>query len=172
ALAAVRPRTSRRCSHPTSSPCSGRATSRTSSAPPTAAPTAAAGHVRRPTAGRPATAPPRRPPRGGRPSAPGSRVGDTVRRDPVDQPRIAAAVREILLAIGEDPDRDGLQDTPDRVGRMYAEIFAGIGVDPCEVLTTVFEAEHDEMVLVRDIALASTCEHHLVPWIGQAHIGY
>jgi GTP cyclohydrolase I len=99
-------------------------------------------------------------------------VADTVRGAAVDQPRIAAAVREILIAIGEDPERDGLQETPARVARMYAEIFAGIGVDPCDVLTTVFEAEHDEMVLVRDIAVASTCEHHLVPWIGKAHVGY
>jgi len=99
-------------------------------------------------------------------------VADTVPTGKVDQPRIAAAVREILSAIGEDPTRDGLLDTPDRVARMYAEIFAGIGVDPCEVLTTVFQAEHDELVLVRDIDLASTCEHHLVPWIGQAHVGY
>jgi GTP cyclohydrolase I len=99
-------------------------------------------------------------------------VADTVPTGEVDQPRIAAAVREILSAIGEDPMRDGLLDTPDRVARMYAEIFAGIGVNPCEVLTTVFQAEHDELVLVRDIDLASTCEHHLVPWIGQAHVGY
>jgi GTP cyclohydrolase IA len=99
-------------------------------------------------------------------------VADTAPGAGIDQPRIAAAVREILLAIGEDPELDGLRNTPDRVSRMYAEIFAGIGVDPCEVLTTVFEAEHDEMVMVRDIAVASTCEHHLVPWIGQAHIGY
>jgi GTP cyclohydrolase IA len=99
-------------------------------------------------------------------------VADTAPGAGIDQPRIAAAVREILLAIGEDPERDGLRNTPDRVSRMYAEIFAGIGVDPCEVLTTVFEAEHDEMVMVRDIAVASTCEHHLVPWIWQAHIGY
>lgn len=99
-------------------------------------------------------------------------MADTVPTGNVDQPRIAAAVREILSAIGEDPMRDGLLDTPDRVARMYAEIFAGIGVNPCEVLTTVFQAEHDELVLVRDIDLASTCEHHLVPWIGQAHVGY
>ena len=97
---------------------------------------------------------------------------DTVRGGGVDQPRIAAAVREILAAIGEDPDRDGLRETPDRVARMYAEIFAGIGVDPSQVLTKVFEADHDEMVLVRDISLASTCEHHLVPWFGHAHVGY
>ncbi|MEY2431411.1 MAG: cyclohydrolase [Acidimicrobiaceae bacterium] len=90
----------------------------------------------------------------------------------VDQDRIARAVREILLAVGEDPDRDGLRDTPARVARMYDEVFAGIGVDPCTVLTTSFEAEHDEMVLVKDISVASTCEHHLVPWIGLAHVGY
>ena len=90
----------------------------------------------------------------------------------VDQERIAAAVREILDAVGEDPDRDGLQDTPARVARMYAEIFAGIGKDPASVLTTVFDAGHDEMVLVKDIDLASTCEHHLVPWVGVAHVGY
>ena len=90
----------------------------------------------------------------------------------VDQQRIAAAVREILLAVGEDPDRDGLKATPSRVARMYAEIFAGLDLEPADVLTTVFEAEHDEMVLVKDIAVASTCEHHLVPWIGVAHVGY
>jgi GTP cyclohydrolase I len=90
----------------------------------------------------------------------------------VDQERVAAAVREILYAVGEDPDRDGLRDTPARVGRMYAEIFAGMSADPCSVLTTVFDADHDEMVLVKDISLASTCEHHLVPWVGRAHVGY
>lgn len=90
----------------------------------------------------------------------------------VDQQRIAAAVREILLAVGEDPDRDGLTATPDRVARMYAEIFSGIDAHPDSVLTTVFEADHDEMVLVKDIEVASTCEHHLVPWIGVAHVGY
>jgi GTP cyclohydrolase I len=99
-------------------------------------------------------------------------VAEPAASGPIDQPRIAAAVREILLAIGEDPDRDGLQQTPARVARMYAEVFAGLGSDPCSVLTTSFEAEHDEMVLVRDIAVASTCEHHLVPWIGTAHVGY
>lgn len=90
----------------------------------------------------------------------------------VDHDRIAAAVREILLAIGEDPERDGLRETPARVARMYAEIFAGLGVDPGAVLTKVFEADHDELVLIRDIEVASTCEHHLVPWIGRAHVGY
>ena len=90
----------------------------------------------------------------------------------VDQQRIAAAVREILLAVGEDPDRDGLKTTPDRVARMYAEIFSGLGAHPESALTTIFEADHDEMVLVKDIEVASTCEHHLVPWLGVAHVGY
>jgi GTP cyclohydrolase I len=90
----------------------------------------------------------------------------------VDQERVAAAVREMLLAIGEDPDRDGLRDTPARVARMYAEVFAGLDAHPSSVLTTVFDADHDEMVLVKDISVASTCEHHLVPWLGVAHVGY
>ena len=90
----------------------------------------------------------------------------------VDRDRVERAVREILLAIGEDPDRDGLQDTPARVARMYDEVFAGLSSDPSEVLTKVFDADHDEMVLVRDISLSSICEHHLVPWIGVAHVGY
>jgi GTP cyclohydrolase IA len=90
----------------------------------------------------------------------------------VDQARIEGAVREILLAIGEDPDRDGLRDTPARVARAYAEQFAGMQGEPEDVLTTVFDADHDEMVLVRDIELYSTCEHHLVPFFGFAHVGY
>jgi GTP cyclohydrolase I len=90
----------------------------------------------------------------------------------IDQPRIVAAVKEILLAVGEDPDRDGLRDTPQRVARLYAEIFAGLGSEPADVLTTVFDAEHDEIVLVKGIEVASTCEHHLVPWVGVAHVGY
>jgi len=90
----------------------------------------------------------------------------------VDQDRIARAVREILVAIGEDPDREGLRDTPGRVARSYAEIFSGLSADPGEVLTTVFEEHHEELVLVRDIPLYSTCEHHLVPWHGVAHVGY
>lgn len=90
----------------------------------------------------------------------------------VDQQRVAAAVREILLAVGEDPDRDGLRDTPARVARMYAEIFAGLQTHPSAVLTSIFDADHDEMVLMRDIEVASTCEHHLVPWVGVAHVGY
>src|SRR6185437_10742480 len=82
----------------------------------------------------------------------------------VDQERIERAVREILLAVGEDPDRDGLIDTPARVARMYAEQFAGLRQEPEDVLTTVFDAEHDEIVLVRDIEIYSMCEHHLVPF--------
>lgn len=89
-----------------------------------------------------------------------------------DLPRIERAVREILLAVGEDPDRDGLRDTPARVARAYAEQFAGMGKRPAEVLTTVFDADHDEMVLVKDIEVYSTCEHHLVPFFGHAHVGY
>src|SRR6202789_3128722 len=91
---------------------------------------------------------------------------------PIDHPRIERAVREILLAIGEDPDREGLQDTPARVARAYAEQFAGLRQRPEDVLTRVFDADHDEIVLVRDIELYATCEHHLVPFIGVAHIGY
>ena len=91
---------------------------------------------------------------------------------PVDLPRIEAAVREILIAIGEDPDRDGLLDTPARVARMYAEVFAGLREEPDSHLKVVFEADHDEMVMVRDISLASMCEHHLVPFIGKAHVAY
>jgi GTP cyclohydrolase IA len=89
-----------------------------------------------------------------------------------DLPRIERAVREILVAIGEDPERDGLRDTPARVARAYAEQFAGLRQRPQDVLTTVFDADHDEMVIVRDIELYGTCEHHLVPFIGVAHIGY
>jgi GTP cyclohydrolase I len=91
---------------------------------------------------------------------------------PVDQPRIERAVREILLAIGEDPERDGLAETPARVARAYAEQFAGMRQRPEDVLTTLFDADHDEMVLVRDIEMYSTCEHHLTPFFGFAHVGY
>lgn len=90
----------------------------------------------------------------------------------IDQPRIEHAVREILLAIGEDPEREGLADTPARVARAYAEQFAGMHQRPEDVLTTLFDADHDEMVLVRDIEMYSTCEHHLVPFFGFAHVGY
>lgn len=92
--------------------------------------------------------------------------------DVVDLGRIEKAVREILIALGEDPDRDGLRRTPARVARAYAELFAGLRVDPNRVLTTTFEACHEEMVLVRDIELFSLCEHHLLPFRGVAHIGY
>lgn len=90
----------------------------------------------------------------------------------MDLPRIEAAVREILLAVGEDPDRDGLAETPARVARSYAEIFSGLHADPAEILSTTFDIGHEEMVLVRDIPLYSTCEHHLIPFHGVAHIGY
>jgi GTP cyclohydrolase I len=90
----------------------------------------------------------------------------------VDLGRIEAAVREILIAIGEDPDRDGLRRTPARVARAYAELFAGLRVEPSQVLSTTFEADHEEMVLVRDIEVMSMCEHHLLPFHGVAHIGY
>jgi GTP cyclohydrolase I len=91
---------------------------------------------------------------------------------PVDRERVERAVRELLLAVGEDPDRDGLQRTPARVADMYAEIFAGLAEDPAAHLTVRFDADHDEMVMVRDIPLYSTCEHHLVPFIGKAHVAY
>ncbi|GIG58736.1 GTP cyclohydrolase 1 [Longispora fulva] len=81
-------------------------------------------------------------------------------------------MREILIAIGEDPDRDGLRKTPSRVAHAYAEMFAGLRVDPAQTLTTAFDANHDEMVLVRDIEVASMCEHHLLPFHGVAHVGY
>ena len=89
-----------------------------------------------------------------------------------DAPRVEAAVRELLLAVGEDPDRDGLKETPARVARAYAEMFAGLRQEPREVLTTTFELDHDELVLVRDIEVFSVCEHHLVPFHGVAHVGY
>ncbi|GAA2301486.1 GTP cyclohydrolase I FolE [Nonomuraea roseoviolacea subsp. roseoviolacea] len=90
----------------------------------------------------------------------------------VDLGRIEKAVREILYAIGEDPDRDGLLDTPARVARAYAEQFSGLGQNPEDVLNKVFDVDHDEMVLVKDIEVYSTCEHHLVPFHGFAHVGY
>jgi len=97
---------------------------------------------------------------------------DALGQPQVDKQRIERAVREILLALGEDPERDGLLDTPARVARMYAEQFAGLRQRPEDVLTTVFDSEHDEIVLVRDIEIYSMCEHHLVPFFGKAHIGY
>jgi len=103
------------------------------------------------------------------------RTGDPVAELPegrFDGPRIEAAVREVLSAIGEDPDRPGLRDTPARVARAYAETFAGLDQDPVAVLATTFDEHHDELVLVKDIAMYSTCEHHLVPFHGVAHVGY
>jgi GTP cyclohydrolase I len=91
---------------------------------------------------------------------------------PIDMARAEAAVRELLIAVGEDPDREGLRATPSRVARSYAEIFAGLFVDPDEVLETTFDEHHDELVLVKDIPIYSTCEHHLVPWHGTAAVGY
>jgi GTP cyclohydrolase IA len=91
---------------------------------------------------------------------------------PMDLERIERAVREILTAIGEDPDRDGLLDTPSRVARMYAEVCEGLHEDPADHLTVTFEAGHDEMVMVRDIPIHSLCEHHLVPFSGKAHVAY
>jgi GTP cyclohydrolase I len=90
----------------------------------------------------------------------------------IDRPRVERAVREILLAIGEDPDRDGLARTPARVADMFTEIFSGLEEDPATHLTVRFDADHDEMVMVREIPLYSTCEHHLVPFIGKAHVAY
>jgi GTP cyclohydrolase IA len=95
-----------------------------------------------------------------------------LREGKFDLPRIERAIREVLLAVGEDPDRDGLRETPARVARALTEQFAGLWLEPADVLTTVFDADHEEMVLVRDIELYSTCEHHLVPFFGRAHVGY
>jgi GTP cyclohydrolase I len=90
----------------------------------------------------------------------------------IDRERIQAAVREILLAIGEDADREGLRDTPERVARMYAEMFSGLKQDPKEPLRKTFTQKYDEMVLVKDIGFESMCEHHLLPFLGKAHIAY
>jgi GTP cyclohydrolase IA len=91
---------------------------------------------------------------------------------PVDMLRLQAAVREILIAVGEDPDREGLLETPARVARMYAELFSGLHDDPRTHLKKVFTEKYDEVVVVRDISFNSMCEHHLLPFIGKAHIGY
>jgi GTP cyclohydrolase I len=90
----------------------------------------------------------------------------------VDQGRIEAAVREILIAVGEDPDREGLRDTPTRAARMYAELFAGLHADPRQFLKKTFTEKYDEMVLVKDIGFESLCEHHLLPFVGKAHVAY
>lgn len=92
--------------------------------------------------------------------------------DPFDAKRAEYAVRELLIAVGEDPDREGLRDTPARVARAYRELLAGLGQEPEDVLSTTFELGHDELVLVKDIEIISLCEHHLLPFRGTAHIGY
>jgi GTP cyclohydrolase I len=89
-----------------------------------------------------------------------------------DRPRAEAAVRELLVALGEDPDRDGLRDTPARVVRAYREIFAGLYTDPGSVLDAMFDEDHNELVIVKEIPMYSTCEHHLVAFHGVAHVGY
>lgn len=93
-------------------------------------------------------------------------------KSPVDLERIARAVREILIAVGEDPDREGLQETPRRVAKMYAEMFSGLHDDPRPHLSKVFTEKYDEVVLVRDISFCSMCEHHLLPFMGRAHVAY
>ena len=90
----------------------------------------------------------------------------------VDHERIRQAVREILIAVGEDPDREGLQETPARVARMYAELFGGLRIDPKIYLEKFFTEKYDEVVLVRDISFCSICEHHLLPFMGKAHVAY
>src|SRR5262250_1490776 len=101
---------------------------------------------------------------------PGARAPEVSPR--IDLERIRRAVREILLAVGEDPDREGLRETPDRVARMYAEVFQGLNQDPKLHLKKLFTQKYDEMVLIRDIRFVSFCEHHLLPVIGKAHVAY
>jgi len=91
---------------------------------------------------------------------------------PYDAAGVERAIRDLLAAVGEDPDRDGLRDTPARVARAYVELFGGLQMDPADVLTTTFDAGHEELVLVTDIDMVSMCEHHLLPFYGVAHIGY
>ncbi|WP_025272668.1 GTP cyclohydrolase I FolE [Haloglycomyces albus] len=100
------------------------------------------------------------------------RINGSPVEDTVDLKRIEAAVREILIGIGEDPDREGLTETPRRVARAYAELFAGLRVSPEQIMKTNFSEDYNELVLVRDIEVQSFCEHHLLPFIGAAHIGY
>jgi GTP cyclohydrolase I len=99
-------------------------------------------------------------------------VNDEIETPGIDRERIQRAVREILLALGEDPDREGLQQTPRRVADAYAELFSGLHADPKQQLKTTFDERHNEMVVLRDIPFASICEHHLLPFTGHAHIGY
>ena len=97
---------------------------------------------------------------------------DVPAASPIDRDRIKRAIREILLAIGEDPDREGLIETPDRVARMYAEVFGGLHLDPKIHLNKLFTQQYDEMVTVKDIQFTSFCEHHLLPFTGKAHVAY
>lgn len=90
----------------------------------------------------------------------------------MDEARIKEAVRQILEAIGEDPSRPDLRETPDRVARMYQEIFDGLGRDPADEIDVVFDSKYDELIMIRDIPLYSMCEHHLLPWLGKAHVAY
>ena len=101
-----------------------------------------------------------------------ARAREAAVQRPYDAARVERAVHEILLAIGEDPERDGLRDTPARVARAYAEMFAGLYQSPSDVLTTTFDLGHDELIVVKDIEVFSCCEHHLVPFHGVAHVGY
>ncbi len=102
----------------------------------------------------------------------GSKTEPFTRPSGVDQERVKAAVREIIEATGEDPQREGLRDTPRRIADMYAEIFAGLWQDPREVLAVTFDEGHDEMVILKDIPFYSLCEHHFLPFHGVAHVGY
>jgi len=97
---------------------------------------------------------------------------DTLPPRQVDHDRARRAVRELLIAIGEDPDREGLRDTPDRVARAATQLYAGLSQDPADVLSTRFSIDHEELIIVRDIEIYSTCEHHLLPFHGVAHVGY
>jgi GTP cyclohydrolase IA len=106
------------------------------------------------------------------PGGPASERASRNGRPAIDHERAEAAVRELLIAIGEDPDREGLRDTPARVARSYAEIFQGLYSDPDEVLDRTFDEHHQELILVKDIPMFSMCEHHLVPFHGVAHVGY
>ncbi len=106
------------------------------------------------------------------PSGDGLTLPETADVRPYDAAGVERAVRDLLVAVGEDPDREGLRDTPARVARAFAETFAGMRTDPASILTTTFDLEHEEMILVRDIEVYSTCEHHLVPFHGVAHVGY
>jgi len=103
---------------------------------------------------------------------PAALPGDEEATVHIDAARIEAAIREFLAGIGEDPDREGLRETPARVARACVEVFAGLGADPAPLLATTFNASHDEMVLVRDIEVHSVCEHHLLPFHGVAHVAY